>query len=79
MKNLITKEWIEEMYHFAVLNFKGAINEDQQWEARKMMMNLEIIAIQEYGFDYCDQLHEQQLSELLERRKDSNENNKTEN
>lgn len=79
MKNLITKEWIEEMYHFAVLNFKGAINEDQQWEARKMMMNLEIIAIQEYGFNYCDQLHKQQLSELLERRKDSNENNKTEN
>lgn len=69
MKNLISKERIEEMYHFAVLNFKGAINEDQQWEARKMMMNLEIIATQEYGFEYCDQLHKQQLGELLERRK----------
>lgn len=50
------KSYIEEQYKLAVLDFKVARNEDEQWEARKTMARLEQIAEQAYGIDYADQL-----------------------
>lgn len=55
------KKYIEDQYHLAVLDFKTAKNENEQWEARKTMARLEQIAMQEYGFAYADQLHEKEL------------------
>ena len=55
------KKYIEDQYHLAVLDFKTARNENEQWEARKVMARLEKIAMQEYGFAYVDQLHEKEL------------------
>lgn len=31
------KKYIEDQYHLAVLDYKIARNEDEQWEARKTM------------------------------------------
>ena len=45
----------------AVLEFRTARNEDEQWEARKTMARLEQIAAQEYGFTYADELHEKEI------------------
>ena len=50
------KKYIEEQYHLAMLDFITAKNEDEQWEARKTMARLEQIAMQEYGFEYADEL-----------------------
>ena len=56
MTNLITKEYIEREYKQALLEFKCAHTEDEQWEVRKTMARLEQIAMQEFGFDYADQV-----------------------
>jgi hypothetical protein len=61
MSELILKEYIEREYHLAVLDFKTAHNEDDQWKARKTMARLEQIAMQEYGFEYSDGLHKKEL------------------
>lgn len=57
----MNKKYIEDQYRLAVLDFKTARNENEQWEARKTMARLEQIAMQEYGFAYADQLHEKEL------------------
>lgn len=58
MSGLIEKSYIEREYRLAFLEFKTAKNEDEQWNARKAMARLEQIAMQEYGFEYADQLKE---------------------
>ena len=55
---LIEKSYIEREYRLAFLEFKTAKNEDEQWNARKSMAKLEQIAMQEFGFEYADQLQE---------------------
>lgn len=54
---MLTKNYLESEYKKAIHNFKIAINENAQWEARKSMAKLEMIAGQMYGFDYMDELH----------------------
>ena len=56
------KKYIEDKYHLAVLDFKTARDENEQWEARKTMARLEQIAMQEYGFAYADNLHGKEVS-----------------
>lgn len=53
----LSKEYLEREYHQAILEFKGAINEDAKWQARKAMANLERCAAEMYGFSYADELH----------------------
>ena len=57
MTGLIDKSYIEHEYKLAILDFRIAKNEDEQWNARKSMAKLEQIAMQEFGFEYADQLH----------------------
>lgn len=52
----MTKDYIEQQYHLAVIECKTAKNEDERWSARKTMARLEAIAMQEYGYAYCDEL-----------------------
>lgn len=56
MSEVITKKYIEEQYELAVMEYKTACSEDEQWEVRKTMARLERIAMEEYGFDYADEL-----------------------
>lgn len=57
----VSKQYIETQYHLAVLDFRTAKNDTEQWVARKTMARLEAIAMQAYGYDYADQLHAQEL------------------
>lgn len=54
---MLTKNYLESEYKQAIREFKAAIDENAQWEARKTMARLEMIAGQMYGFDYMDELH----------------------
>lgn len=54
---MISKDYLEKEYKLAVLDFKLAHNEEEQWQARKTMGRLEGLAGQYYGFQYADQLH----------------------
>ena len=54
---MLTKNYLESEYKQAIREFKAAIDENAQWEARKSMAKLEMIAGQMYGFDYMDELH----------------------
>lgn len=52
----VTKEYIEQQYRLAWLDFASAKSDDAQWQARKTMARLEQIASETYGFDYADGL-----------------------
>lgn len=54
---MLTKKYLENEYKQAIREFKAAIDENAQWNARKSMAKLEMIAGQIYGFDYMDELH----------------------
>lgn len=56
-----TREYIEEQYRLAVLDFKVAQTEEEQWKARKDLAKLELVASQTYGFDYADMLHDKYI------------------
>lgn len=53
----LSKEYLKREYKQAILDFKGAINEDAKWQARKSMADLERCAGEMYGFAYMDELH----------------------
>lgn len=50
------REYLREQYRLAMLDFKCAANEDEQWAARKAMAKVERTAAELYGFDFADSL-----------------------
>lgn len=59
----ITKQYIEEQYRLAVLDFQTAKNEEEQFAARRSMAKLEALAAEAYGFDYADSLQQKMKGE----------------
>lgn len=57
------KMYLDEQYKAAVLDFKCANSEDEQWDARKRMAQTERTASELYGFSFADQLHRKYLGE----------------
>lgn len=55
-KPVLEKDYIEREYRTAVLDFKTAKSEDEQWSARRNMARLEALAAEMHGFDYADSL-----------------------
>ena len=51
------KQYIEEQYRLAYLDFKTAKDEDEQWDARRRMHRLMNLAAEMYGFDFADSLN----------------------
>ena len=78
---MLTKNYLESEYKQAIREFKAEINENAQWEARKSMAKLEMIAGQMYGFDYMDELHKLTDDETLNafRQEEINERKNTSN
>lgn len=78
---MLNKNYLESEYKQAIREFKAAINENAQWEARKSMAKLEMIAGQMYGFDYMDELHKLTNDETLNafRQEEINERKNTSN
>ena len=50
------KEYIEREYEQAIKEYNTALTEDDMDNARRTMKRLEAIAMQDYGFDYADEL-----------------------
>lgn len=50
------KQYIENQYRLAWLDFRTAHTEDEQWTARKQMAKLEALASELFGFEYADSL-----------------------
>lgn len=59
MAEIVSKEYLEREYRLAILDFKTAKSEEEQWSARKIMARLEEIAAKAFGFDYVDELKNQ--------------------
>lgn len=58
------KEYLDEQYKLAVLDYQTVHNEDEQWSARKLMALTERTAAELYGFEYADGLHKKYLDHL---------------
>lgn len=58
------REYLDEQYKLAVLDFQTAHNEDEQWDARKRMAQTERTASELYGFEFADQLHRKYLGSV---------------
>lgn len=54
---MLTKKYLENEYKQAIREFKAAIDENAQWNARKSMAKTEACAMEMYGFAYADELH----------------------
>ena len=52
----MNKEYIEGEYNQAIKEYNTALTEDDLDTARRTMKRLEAIAMQDYGFDYADEL-----------------------
>lgn len=50
------KSTIENLYNVAVLDFKTSHSDNDKWDARRRMANLERTASELYGFEYADEL-----------------------
>lgn len=58
------KDYLDEQYRLAVLDYQTAHNEDEQWQARKQMAQTERTAAELYGFEYADSLHKKYINHL---------------
>lgn len=58
------RDYLDEQYRLAVLDFQTAHSEDEQWQARKQMANVERTASELYGFEFADNLHKKHLDHL---------------
>lgn len=50
------RSYLMKQYKLAINDFKLAINEDEQWKARKELAKLEQTAVEMYGNAFCDEL-----------------------
>ena len=62
-EDYMDKQYIRNQYHQAMLEYKAAINEDAQWEARRTMARLEALAIEMFGESFQKELREQEQIE----------------
>lgn len=54
---MLDKTYLRKTYMQAVREYRAALNEDQQWDARKTMARLERLAIEMHGEDFAKELH----------------------
>lgn len=53
------REYIQSQYRVAYSDYKTARSENEQWEARKQMAKLEVLAQELYGSSFADSLAKQ--------------------
>lgn len=59
----VSKEYLEREIENGIADFRLAINEDEQWDARKSISKTLQLASMYYGFEFADEL-DHQLDEL---------------
>lgn len=63
-KKRMDKEYLRKQYHLAVLEFKTAISEDAQWQARETMARLERTALELFGDSFLEELRKENGLEI---------------
>lgn len=53
------KEYLRKQYYQAILEFRAAHNEDDQWNARKQMARIERTAIELFGDDFINEIRKE--------------------
>lgn len=53
------KEYLRKQYHLAVLEFKTAISEDAQWQAREQMAMIERTSIELFGEEFVNKIRKE--------------------
>ena len=53
------KAYLSKQYHQAMLEYKTAISEDAQWQARKTMARLERTALEMFGDEFLDEIRKE--------------------
>lgn len=53
------KAYLSKQYHQAMLEYKTAISEDAQWQARKTMARLERTALEMFGEDFLNEIRKE--------------------
>lgn len=61
------RDYLDEQYKLAALDYRTAHSEDERWSARKRMADVERTASKLYGFSYADSLHEKYVNPLLDK------------
>lgn len=61
------KNYLDEQYRLAALDYRTAHTDEEQWNARKRMAQTERTASELYGFDFADSLHEKYVNPLLDK------------
>lgn len=56
------RAYLDEQYKIAMLDYKTAHTEQEQWDARMRMAKVERMAMELYGFDFADQLHDKYIN-----------------
>lgn len=63
-KKRMDKEYLRKQYHQANLEFRTAISEDAQWQARKTMARLERTALELFGDSFLEELRKENGLEI---------------
>lgn len=61
------KDYLDEQYKLAALDYRTAHSEDERWSARKRMAQTERTASELYGFEFADSLHKKYINPLLDK------------
>lgn len=61
------KEYLDEQYKLAALDYRTAHTDEEQWNARKRMAQTERTASELYGYEFADNLHKKHVDHLLDK------------
>lgn len=53
----LSRQYLESQYKMAVMDFKTALDEDAQWDARRKMAKLEKLALEMYDDEFAIKLN----------------------
>lgn len=61
------KDYLDEQYKLAALDYRTAHTDEEQWNARKRMAQTERTASELYGYEFADNLHKKYVDHLLDK------------
>lgn len=61
------KNYLDEQYRLAALDYLTAHTDEEQWNARKRMAQTERTASELYGYEFADNLHKKYVDHLLDK------------
>lgn len=59
------KDYLDEQYKLAALDYRTAHTDEEQWNARKRMAQTERTASELYGYEFADSLHKKYVDPIF--------------